>query len=222
MNKARLLAGALGIVAAYAVTGVGQAHAGFGLTAIDSPLGPQPQTVYAGMDHGVARVFFRPSSGPCRWRDMGVGHLDGNYVINTSWDNDFLIVVGGLGTRFDVCGTSLFPMVYNGNFLDVNGVGGNDFVFNGTGDSFAWGSEGNDTLETFSPIGRALGENGSDHVYGTSAITTDSLEGGDGADCLQDFGNSSNTFDCGPDDHDFFVWPSTPTPISCEIPVSSC
>jgi hypothetical protein len=219
MSKTKLLTGALGIVAAYALAGVGQAHA---FTSVNSPFGPNVTNVYVGMTGGVAKAVFRQSNGACSFFTLGNSSgLTDDFQINTNSANDFLIVVGGLGTRFDVCGTSVFPILYNGHFLDVNGSGGDDLVFNGTGDSFALGSDGNDTVETFSPIGRAVGQNGADRVFGTSAVTTDWLEGDADSDCLQDFGNSATTFDCGASTHDFFVFPNTPT-AGCEVQVSGC
>jgi hypothetical protein len=221
MSKWKLLAAALGIFVVHAVAGAGKAHA-------QSTIGPPPEwgsaavNVYVGnIGTSPWAIFFNQSTGQCDNRKLGneVGLIT-NYFIQGNSGNDFLIVVGGLGTRFDVCGLSLTTLNFNGHFLDVQGLGGDDFVFNGLDDSFGWGGENNDTVQTFSAIGRALGGNGNDRVFGTSSVSTDRLFGEAGFDCLSDPGNAHEIFNCG-SEADFYVSPASGK-ISCDFSVSSC
>jgi Ca2+-binding RTX toxin-like protein len=222
MSKWKLLAAALGIFVVHAVASAGNAQA---QVIIQSPWGAGVGiNAYVGMSGGVAKaVLVNRSTSACAFSILGTSAgLTNNFEIFGTSTTDFLIVVGGLAPRYDVCGTSVFPLVYNGHFLDVNGAGGDDFVFNGTGDSYALGGDGNDTVETFSGIGIGSGGNGNDRVFGTSAVSNDRLFGDAGDDCLQDFGNTAATFDCGTQTvHDFYVSPATGT-VSCEVAVSGC
>jgi Ca2+-binding RTX toxin-like protein len=191
---------------------------------VGNPWGNAPMNVYIGMSGGVAKaVFLNRSTNACATSLLGNGSgLTNDFLIMGGSDMDFLIVVGGLAPRFDVCGTSVFSLSFNGHFLDVSGNGGVDFVFNGTGDSWAYGGEGNDTVQTFSPVGNAFGENGNDRVFGTSAVSSDRLFGQAGDDCLEDSGNAHNAFDCGGHNvHDYFVSPATGA-LGCEVVVGGC
>jgi hypothetical protein len=221
MSKWKLLAAGLGFFVLHAVATAGDAQA---QVILNNPWGNAPMNVYVGMSGGVAKaVFLNRTTSACAFSTLGTSSgLTNNFEIIGGGDMDFLIVAGGLGTRFDVCGTSVTSLSYNGHFLDVNGNGGNDFVFPGTGDSFGLGGEGNDTLQQFSPIGQLVGGNGDDRVFGTSGVTTDRLFGQGGDDCLDDPGNAHSTFDCGTQNfHDFFVSPASGA-LSCEVVVSGC
>src|SRR6185369_7863800 len=100
ISKAKLLAGALGVVAVQALAGIGQAHAGL----ISNPFGNSTTNVYVGMAGGVAKAVFRRSDGACSSVTLGnSAGLTDSFQVSTGTANDFLIVVGGLGTRFDVC-----------------------------------------------------------------------------------------------------------------------
>ncbi len=72
-------------------------------------------------------------------------------------------------------GTPIQPLDYNGNTVEMHGLGGNDTLIGGTGRDIMYGDSGNDTLK---------GGGGNDFLYGGSG--TDVLFGGAGADVLSD------------------------------------
>jgi hypothetical protein len=222
MSKWRLLAAAAGMFLIHAAFNSSDARAEI---IISSPWGSSTGfTAFVGMSGGVAKVVFQNHlTSACSSTTIGTASgLNNDYLIVGGNDTDFLIGVGGLASLYTVCGTSITPLAYNGHFLDMDGGSNTDLVFPGTGDSFGYGSDGDDLMQTFSPIGIILGGNGADDMYGTSAVTTDAIYGEGGDDCLTDDGNAHSTFDCGGQTtHDYYVSPASGA-VSCEVSVSSC
>jgi hypothetical protein len=145
--------------------------------------------------------------------------LNDDYMIASGNGNDFLKTINSTGTS--ACGGYIFnSLVYNTHRLDMRGSGGNDTIVCGFGKSDCFGDTGDDHMQAFSPTGRISGAGGKDALLGTSAVATDRMSGGTGADCLEDPGDQHAEFDCGAD-ADTFVLPGS-NRISCETNVPHC
>jgi Ca2+-binding RTX toxin-like protein len=121
------------------------------------------------------------------------------------------------------CTSGLTPgVIHGGRFLDLAGLGGDDFIRGGDGDTWLFGDDGNDRLIFYSSIGQLHGQAGDDklHSLGISA-TGESLFGGPGNDCFQDANDQSATFDGGDGPGDAFMG-SPPNRINFEYWTNTC
>jgi hypothetical protein len=143
-----------------------------------------------------------------------------DFVIQGGSGNDVVIFVQS--TRTDLCGLTLSPLRYNGNFLDIHSLGGSDFVFGAQGDTFYLGGSGNDFLFNHSPVGRSFGGTGNDQVLSFSSGNGDRIFGEGGADCLFDSTATFAAFDCGSGADKFSNSPKPPGTVSCETATSCC
>jgi Ca2+-binding RTX toxin-like protein len=188
---------------------------------VANPFGNDPIIAVVGHNLSVGPVICYNNRRTFQQRAFSLGTLAGlndNYNIQGGSDNDDIKVVSEL-SQFE-CGFTLEPLVYNGFRLDVNGLDGADIVRCGSGRSACFGNGGNDTMFAFSPTDRVNGGSNNDKVVGTSAVTTDRLEGDSGNDCLTDPGNQHSVFNCG-SGTDKFVAPASGR-VGCETQVSSC
>jgi hypothetical protein len=146
--------------------------------------------------------------------------LDGDYEVHGGSGADTLSIPNSSGFT---CGLSYIPLKFNGHFLDLRGLGGNDLLVNFmTDDTWLFLDEGDDQGVNYSPGRATLGGTGADQVYSFSSGGGEILEGHQGADCLCDISLSAAVFDCG-DQNDERVNSCTPAAHnSCENPVETC
>jgi Ca2+-binding RTX toxin-like protein len=216
------------LLAMMTMTAVGLASATRAEAAItvDNPFGSQRVFVIVGHTSVGPIVGFQSfATGECIVYSLGNGAgLNNDYTIRGSSGDDGMIVFGGFGGGGSggYCGFTVSALLYNGHFLDIRAGSGNDAIHCGAGDSHCHGDGGNDGIQSYSGVGAIFGDSGRDNLTGLSAITTDSLSGGSGDDCLADPGNAHSRFDCGTQDvHDFYVSPASGR-VSCEVAVSRC
>lgn len=175
-------------------------------------------------------VFQRQSDGECTHFQLGTAQgLNQEYLINSGNGNDIITepksagsiscTNTGFGTIWGTIPVS--PLLYNGNVLDVDARGGDDTIACLNGDTYCWGGDQNDVMLNYSAIGRLHGGDGNDRLLGSSAISSDWLQGDEHNDCLDDPGDSHSKFDCG-NGSDSYISPGGTGRISCEAAVSSC
>jgi hypothetical protein len=150
----------------------------------------------------------------------GSAGLQDDFRIVGGSGNDTIVFPQSTTTAF--CGLTLSALRYNGHFLDANGQGGIDVLFGAQGDTFFFGSSGNDLLISFSPIGQSFGGVGDDHVVSLAAGGGDRIFGDSGADCLHDATATFSAFDCGTGSDRFSNSPKPPGTISCETATACC
>jgi len=134
---------------------------------IDSGTGDDTMLIVASADTDP------PSSGPGSFC-----HREKNLEIDGQWD----------------------PPVYDGYYLDLYGDGGDEKEMDdggGSNDTWMSGDGGHDYLEQHSSIGRALGQDGNDTIWGLTGGNGDYLWGHDGDDCLWDDDDSFSALNCG-------------------------
>jgi Ca2+-binding RTX toxin-like protein len=152
----------------------------------------------------------RLSDGACSATQIGSSAgLNDDYVVHGTTGNDRFLVNKFPGVPF--CGKTIYPLAYNGHFLDLVGGNGDDYMVSYFGDTWQFGEGGNDDLYFTNPTGRLDGGAGADELQYIGVSGTTELLGGSGNDCLRDTNRTSSRFDCGS---------GTDTRITNEYPVS--
>jgi Ca2+-binding RTX toxin-like protein len=161
----------------------------------------------------------------CEVRTLGdINGLNNNYIVRGSDQNDVIWMVKGAPQQVNCTNRpDLFirPLNYNNHFLDISGLRGNDYLESGSGDTWAFGDQGDDWVEGFSPVGVTLGGPDHDNVIGNDS-STDQLLGEGGNDCLYDRSGLFSVMDCGPDSDRVAPLGPTTLPPGCERRVRAC
>lgn len=160
----------------------------------------------------------RKSDGACSATQIGSSAgLNNDYVVHgtTGADNFFVNKFPGV----DFCGKTIYPLAYNGHWLDLVGGDGNDYMTSYSGDTFQIGEGGDDDLYFTNPTGRLEGGAGADELQYIGPSGTTALLGGSGNDCLRDWNRTSSTFDCGSGTGDIRITNEYPVSgtVGCEI-----
>jgi Ca2+-binding RTX toxin-like protein len=196
MTKAVLAAGALIMALAWAAPA--RAY-----TVVSSPYGTQPVSARIGSYTvfgvtGQVIVWQRKSDGACNVQVIGnAAGLSDDYLVNGTPGNDRL-EIQPWWTSNSFCGRNIAPLVYGAHFIDLDGGAGDDIVVCGSkGDTFIYGSDGNDGLLSFNPNGVLSGGPGDDSIYADGNGSGEVVTGDAGNDCLFDFTGAAARFDGG-------------------------
>jgi hypothetical protein len=132
-------------------------------------------------------------------------------------------VVMALGDQ-QACGGVIFTeLSYNGHFLDLVGLLGDDRLIGFTGgETDLHGNDGNDTLISFNPGGRLVGNRGSDYLFNLSIGLRNTLLGGEDNDCLRDDNGATEFFECQSGELDIEVRPVPVNSRGCEFTRNEC
>lgn len=157
----------------------------------------------SGVQNYVCR---RASSSPgatAQWYYIGsaFGGLWVGYKLQASYGDDYMRVWMGVGNLAagDTCrgSTSWNSPTYNGNYLDLAGNEGDDFLLGGDVDTWLWGDADDDTLYGFTAGGQVRGHGGNDNLYGFASSMG---YVGDGEnDCVYSSGGMGATYSMDPD-----------------------
>ena len=163
----------------------------------------------------------RRTSGVSTWTQLdGDGIMGDDWQIDADGGADQIIVISatinnpGFGCASDT-GTNWAVPSYGGFDLNSFGDTGSDVVgtgvlANASGDG--WSDIDRVTCSGFSST--CLGYTGDDFVVGSNS-TGQNLFGEDDNDCVDDGGNGSTTFDCGPGTDTYVFTGSGSVPASC-------
>jgi hypothetical protein len=212
-------------VAVFSVASLVSANAS-ALTEISSPFASAGIAIAAAGSGGGAMVACFEEGGFGAGLGLHMEFLGGSAGLQDDFrilggsGNDVIVFPQSTTTAY--CGLTLSALKYNGHFLDANGRDGTDVLFGAQGDTFFYGSFGNDLLISYSPIGFSFGGWGDDHVVSLAAGSGDSILGEIGADCLYDSTATFSAFDCGSGSDRFSNSPKPPGTISCETATSCC
>lgn len=152
-------------------------------------------------------IWKRKSNGACLGTTvLSNGPLDATKVINgTVSFGDTMVVQAATETH---CATQVAPLNFNGNLLEVRGLGANDVLL-GTittaGFLHMFGGDGGDIVAASGTNAKVYGEGGNDDVetwgpatghelYGDGAFA---VPGFDGEDCLYDENKDYSIANCG-------------------------
>ena len=139
-----------------------------------------------------------------------------DYEVAGSSGNDVIRVLYATDAATSFCNFRLWPLVYNGHYLDLYGRQGVDVLTAGTGDTWMFGEDGNDGLK-FGGMGSIYGNAGNDTlVAASSAFASEGLYGGAGNDCLEDRSGAAGTVDCGAGTDNLVTAFGEPISIGCE------
>jgi len=221
MTKRLVMAGVLAISFA-------AARPALAVTDLFSPFGSQPvsalvgsRTLLFGLTAQVI-VWQNKATGACSTTVIGSsGGLSDDYLVHGTSGADRLEIQPWYGSN-SFCGSAMNPLVYGGHFIDLDGGSGNDVVICASeGDSFIYGSDGDDVLVSFNPNGVLSGGSGNDTIFAGGFPTNQIVFGDSGNDCLHaDFG-AAQTFNCG-DGTDTVGGTPPVNATSCESTVSLC
>jgi hypothetical protein len=160
-------------------------------TDIYNPMGDNPTTIVIGIvpRMGTYVTWHRQGTYVCSEQQIGDlnGLFDDTMVLGGNANDTIKIYQDSSDDGY--CTSGLTPgVIYGGRYLDLAGLGGDDFIRAGDGDTWLFGDDGNDRLIFYSSIGQLHGQGGDDklHSLGISA-TGESLFGGPGNDCLEDY-----------------------------------
>ena len=215
------------LVAALLAIGFAAARPAMAFTDLVPPFGSQPVSARVG-----SRTIFGLTFQVIVWQNKSSGACSTSIIGGASGLNDDYLVHGTTGedqleiqpwfTSNSFCGSTIAPLVYGGHFIDLDGGPGPDAVICASkGDSFIFGSEGDDVLLSFNPAGVLSGGPGNDSIYADGSPANQIVFGDSGNDCLFSFSGAAQTFNCG-DGSDTVSGTVPVNATSCESTASLC
>jgi hypothetical protein len=187
-----------------------------------TPFGNAPVTAYIGSDASGQWIAWKnQTTGACAWHWIGdTTGINDNYFVAGGKGNDNLNVVT---TTVTFCGFSIAAPLYNGHYVAINGIEGNDSVWStGTSDTSLIGGLGNDWLVSGRGNAYLQGDAGNDKIWATGSGSGGIQDGADEDDCLLISKTSSPMqTTCGNGNNDRWSGPGT-RPLDCEITDTKC
>jgi hypothetical protein len=227
-NVVKLLVAFVASATVHLLAGSGSALA---VTEVRSPFGSSPVQAFIGSSPSLPFQI----GGPFQiilWRRLSdsacLGTVIGNesglfddYEVLASSGNDRIRILPTGDSNTPFCGVSMNGLIYGGHYLDLFGLGGNDQLSTGNGDTWMWGQDGDDSLIS-NGFGVMYGGAGNDVLVAISAIfNNEALFGENGNDCLEDRNAAALSFDCGAGTDRYVTFFGTPISTNCETPIST-